>query len=95
MKAGDEPMQRATRRFIAGRDKSGPYRKRYLVQRLGEADWKRQSPTLILRPHWAELHIPQVRKLEASKVMERKQDPDLVTVAVDLNVRNLASASVR
>jgi putative transposase len=68
---------------------------RYLVQRLGEADWKRQSPTLVLRPHAAELHIPQVRKIDASKVIERKQDPDLVTVAVDLNVRNLAVITVR
>ncbi len=68
---------------------------RYLVQRLGEADWKRRSPTLVLRPHAAELHIPQVRRIEASKVIERKQDPDLVTVAVDLNVRNLAVMTVR
>jgi len=68
---------------------------RYLVQRLLEADWKRQSPTLVLRPHAAELHIPQIRKIEAKKVMERKQDPQLVTVAVDLNVRNLAVITVR
>jgi putative transposase len=68
---------------------------RYLVQRLGEAEWKRQSPTLVLRAHSAELHIPQVKKIEAKKVMERKQDPDLVTVAVDLNVRNLAVITVR
>jgi hypothetical protein len=68
---------------------------RYLVQRLLEAEWKRQSPTLVLRPHAAELHIPQVRKIEAKKVMERKQDPDLVTVAVDLNVKNLAVITVR
>jgi putative transposase len=68
---------------------------RYLVQRLLEAEWKRQSPTLVLRPHSAELHIPQVRKIAASTVMERKQDPDLVTVAVDLNVRNLAVITVR
>jgi putative transposase len=68
---------------------------RYLVQRLLEAELKRQSPTLVLRPHAAELHIPQVRKIEAKKVMERKQDPDLVTVAVDLNVRNLAVITVR
>src|SRR5215471_15895365 len=68
---------------------------RYLVQRLLEAEWKRQSPTLVLRPHAVELHIPQVRKIAASRVMERKQDPDLVTVAVDLNVKNLAVITVR
>jgi transposase len=63
---------------------------RYVLQRLQEADWKRQSPTLVLRAHTAELHIPQVKKITARKVMERKHDPDLVTVAVDLNVKNLA-----
>src|SRR5260370_26089156 len=68
---------------------------RYLVQRLLEAEWKRQSPTLVLRAHAAELHIPQVRKIEASRVMERKQDPDLVTVAGELNMRNLAVITVR
>jgi transposase len=68
---------------------------RYLVQRLLEADWQRQSPTLVLRAHTAELHIPQVKKIAARKVMERKQDPDLVTVAVDLNVKNLAVITVR
>jgi putative transposase len=68
---------------------------RYLVQRLLEADWQRQSPTLVLRAHTAELHIPQVKKITARKVMERKQDPDLVTVAVDLNVKNLAVITVR
>jgi putative transposase len=68
---------------------------RYTVQRLLEADWRRQSPTLVLRAHGAELHLPQVKKIEAKKVMERKQDPDLVTVAVDLNVKNLAVITVR
>src|SRR5260221_2654132 len=67
----------------------------YTVQRLKEADWKRQSPTLVLRPHAAELHIPQVKKIEARKVMERKQARDLVRVAVDLNVKNLAVITVR
>ena len=68
---------------------------RYTMQRLLEADWRRQSPTLVLRAHTAELHIPQVKKIVASKVMERKQDPDLVTVAVDLNVKNLAVITAR
>ena len=68
---------------------------RYSVQRLEEADWQRQSPTLVLRAHSAELHIPQVKKITARKVMERKHDPDLVTVGVDLNVKNLAVITVR
>ncbi len=68
---------------------------RYTVQRLGQADWQRQSPTLVLRVHAAELHIPQVKKIAASKVMERKHDSDLVTVAVDLNVKNLAVVTAR
>ena len=33
--------------------------------------------------------------IEARKVVERKRDPDLVTVAVDLNVKNLAVITVR
>jgi hypothetical protein len=44
---------------------------RYTVQRLLEADWQRQSPTLVLRAHAAELHIPQIKKITARKVMER------------------------
>jgi hypothetical protein len=67
----------------------------YIVERLKETDWQRQSPTLVLRAHSAELHIPQVKKIAARKVMERKHDPDLVTVAVDLNVKNLAVITVR
>src|SRR5258708_10745533 len=58
-------------------------------------DWKRQSPTLVLRARSAELHLPQVKQIAAKKGRERKQDPQLVTVAVDLNVRNLAVITVR
>ena len=60
----------------------------YTVERLKETDWRRQSPPLVLRAHAAELHIPQVKEIAARKVVERKQDPDLVTVAVDLNVKS-------
>jgi putative transposase len=67
----------------------------YTVQRLKEADWQRRSPRLVLRAHAVELHIPQVKKIEASKVMERKHDSDLVTVSVDLNVKNLAVITAR
>jgi putative transposase len=67
----------------------------YTAQRLKETDWQRQSPTLVLRPHSAALHIPQVKKIAVRKVLERKHDPDLVTVGVDLNVKNLAAITVR
>ena len=67
----------------------------YSVERLQETGWQRQSPTLVLRAHSAELHNPQVKKIAARKVMERKQDPDLATVGVDLNVKNLAVITVR
>ena len=68
---------------------------RYLLARLEEADWKRQSPQLVLRARSAALHIPQVKQIAAKKVMERKAAPKLVTVAVDLNVKNLAVITVR
>src|SRR5256886_14784099 len=41
------------------------------------------------------IYHPQVKKIAARKVMERKQDPDLATVGVDLNVKNLAVITVR
>jgi transposase len=68
---------------------------RYLLARLAQADWKRQSPQLVLRARSAALHIPQVKQIAAKKVMERKADPKLVTVAVDVNVKNLAVITVR
>jgi putative transposase len=63
--------------------------------RLQEEGWEQQSPSLVLRPKDAALHIPQVKEIEASKVRESKQRPDLVTVAVDLNIKNLAVITVR
>jgi putative transposase len=68
---------------------------RYFEQRRTEQGWEQQSPRLILRPKSAELHISQTKEIKAKKVMESKRDPDLVTVAVDLNVRNLAVITVR
>jgi transposase len=50
---------------------------------------------LILRHQSAELHISQTKEVKAKKVMESKRNPDLVTVAVDLNVKNLAVITVR
>ena len=66
-------------------------------KKKGKPGWPTATdhPTLVLRAHGAELHLPQMKKIEAKKVMERKQDPDLVTVAIDLNVKNLAVITVR
>jgi IS605 OrfB family transposase len=41
------------------------------------------------------LHFPQTKTIEAKKVVESKQDADLVTIGVDLNVKNLAVITVR
>jgi transposase len=68
---------------------------RYLQQRLSEVAWEHKSPILVLRAHSAELHFPQTKEIAASKVKESKLDPDLVTVAVDLNVKQLAVLTVR
>ena len=68
---------------------------RYFEQRIKEASWERESPKLVLRKKNAELHVPQTKTIEAKKVVASKQDPDLVTVGVDLNVRNLAVMTVR
>lgn len=68
---------------------------RWHEDRLKEVGWKTQSPKLILRSKGTELHIPQVKKVEAKRVKDSKKDPDLVTVGVDLNVKNLAVITVR
>ena len=68
---------------------------RYFEQRRTEEGWEQQSPKLILRPKTAELHICQTKEIQAKKVMESKRDPDLVTVAVDLNVKHLAVITTR
>jgi len=68
---------------------------RYFEQRSHEQGWDEMSPKLVLRQRSAELHSPQEKTIESKKVMISKQDPDLVTVGVDLNVRNLAVITVR
>jgi Putative transposase DNA-binding domain len=68
---------------------------RYFEQRRTEAEWEQQSPKLVLRRRSAELHFPQTKQIKARKVKESKSDPDVVTVAVDLNVKNLAVITVR
>ncbi len=68
---------------------------RYFEQRRAEPGWEQQSPKLVLRQHTAELHFAQTKKITAKKIKESKQDPELVTVAVDLNVKQLAVITVR
>ena len=68
---------------------------RYFEQRLRGNSWEKQSPKLVLRKGSAELHYAQTREIQAKKVVESKQDPDLVTVGVDLGVKNLAVITVR
>jgi hypothetical protein len=68
---------------------------RYFVTRWCDPEWEQLSPKLILRKQSAALHFPQVKVVAATKVKESKKDPHLVTVAVDLNVRNLAVITAR
>jgi putative transposase len=68
---------------------------RYFERRRAEPGWEQQSPKLVLRKHTAQLHCSQTKEITAKKVKESKLDPDLVTVAVDLNVKNLAVITVR
>jgi transposase len=68
---------------------------RWHERRRTEPGWEQQSPRLILRPKQAELHLSQKKEIKAKKVKDSKLDPDLVTVAVDLNVKNLAVITVR
>ena len=68
---------------------------RWCTARLQEEGWETQSPMLVVRPKQVALHIPQVKEIKAQKVNERKLDPDLVTIGIDLNVKNLAVITVR
>lgn len=68
---------------------------RWCTARLEEEGWELQSPKLVLRPKSAELHLTQVKEVRAKKVKERKLDPDLVTIGIDLNIKNLAVITVR
>ncbi len=67
----------------------------YFEHRRQDRAWEQQSPRLILRPKSAELHFSQTKEIKANKVVKSLQNPDLVTVAVDLNVKNLAVITVR
>ena len=68
---------------------------RYFEGRRAEAGWEQESPRLILGKHEASIHFLQSKTIKARKIVESKRDPDLVTVAVDLNVKQLAVITVR
>jgi transposase len=68
---------------------------RYFEARWRDPAWEHQSPKLIVRKKSATLHFPQVKHVEAKRVKESKEDPHLVTIGVDLNVKNLAVVTVR
>ena len=68
---------------------------RYFEARMNEQEWNRLSPKLVVRGKRVEIHFPQEKTIVAKKIVESKRDPDLVTVAVDLNVKHLAVVTVR
>jgi hypothetical protein len=68
---------------------------RYFEQRRTDDTWEMESPKLILSQKQAAIHFLQTKTITAKKIVESKQDPDLVTVAVDLNVKYLAVLTVR
>jgi IS605 OrfB family transposase len=68
---------------------------RYFERRRAEPGWETESPKLVLSKHAAAIHFVQTKTMTAKKIVESKRDPDLVTVAVDLNVKQLAVITVR
>jgi hypothetical protein len=68
---------------------------RYVEQRRAEMRWEAESPKLILGKQSAAIHFLQTKTITAKKIVQSKRDPDLVTVAVDLNVKQLAVITVR
>jgi len=68
---------------------------RYFEQRRADDEWEQESPKLVLGKHTAAIHFLQSKTITAKKIVESKRDPDLVTVAVDLNVKQLAVITVR
>ena len=67
----------------------------YFEKRRGEEGWEQESPKLILGKQSAAIHFLQTKTITAKKIIESKRDADLVTVAVDLNVKQLAVITVR
>nr|WP_243137300.1 transposase [Desulfofundulus thermobenzoicus] len=67
---------------------------RWQEKRLAEPGWETKSPKLVIGAKKIFLSVPQAREVRARKVEESKLDPELVTVGVDLNVKNLAVVTV-
>jgi putative transposase len=67
----------------------------YFEERRADDAWEQESPKLVLSKQEAAIHFLQTKTITAKKIVESKQDPDLVTVAVDLNVKQLAVITVR
>jgi hypothetical protein len=68
---------------------------RYFEQRRADETWETESPKLVMNQHEAAIHFLQTKTIRAKTIVESKQDPDLVTVAVDLNVKYLAVITAR
>ena len=68
---------------------------RYFEQRRAEPGWKAESPKLVVSKKSTAIHFPQTKHITATKIVESKHDPNLATVAVDLNVKQLAVITVR
>jgi IS605 OrfB family transposase len=68
---------------------------RYFERRRAESGWETDSPTLILSKQSAAIECVQTKTITAKKIVQSKRDADLVTVAVDLNVKQLAVIPVR
>jgi IS605 OrfB family transposase len=68
---------------------------RYFEQRRADQTWEAESPKLIVGKKEVAIHFSQSKTITAKKIVESKKDPDLVTVAVDLNVKYLAVITVR
>jgi putative transposase len=64
---------------------------RYFEARRAEPGWEQESPKLILGEKMAAIHFLQTKTITATKIVESKRDPDLVTV----NVKQLAVITVR
>jgi len=64
-------------------------------KRLTEPDWESKSPRLVIKDKSVELHVTQTKQVEAKKTEELKKNPDLITIGIDLNVKNLAVITVR
>src|SRR5260221_6164379 len=68
---------------------------RYFDRRRTEPGWETEGPSLIVVKQSAAIHFLQSKTITAKKIVESKRDPDLVTVAVDLNVKQLAVITAR